>query len=43
MLFNSEPTVQEHPSNIFDKVSVRGRGALVKGPFLDNLYPAMFG
>jgi DNA-binding CsgD family transcriptional regulator len=42
-LFISEPTVQEHLSNIFDKVGVRGRGALVKRLFLDNLYPAMFG
>jgi DNA-binding CsgD family transcriptional regulator len=41
-LFISGPTGQEHLSNIFDKVGVWGRGALVKCLFLDNLYPAPF-
>ena len=40
-LYISEYTVQEHLSNIFDKVGVRGRRALVKRLFFDNLYPAM--
>lgn len=38
-LYISEYTVQEHLSNIFDKVGVRGRRALVKRLFFDNLYP----
>jgi DNA-binding CsgD family transcriptional regulator len=40
-LFISEYTVQDHLSNIFDKVGVRGREALIKRLFLDNLYPRM--
>ena len=38
-LYISEYTVQEHLSNAFDKVGVRGRRALVKRLFFDNLYP----
>ena len=37
----SEYTVQEHLSNAFDKVGVRGRRALVQRLFFDNLYPAL--
>jgi DNA-binding CsgD family transcriptional regulator len=40
-LYISEYTVQDHLSNIFDKVGVRGREALIKRLFLDNLYPRM--
>jgi DNA-binding CsgD family transcriptional regulator len=40
-LYISEYTVQDHLSNVFDKVGVRGREALIKRLFLDNLYPAM--
>src|SRR5919107_183062 len=40
-LYISEYTVQEHLSNIFDKVGVRGRRALVKRLFFDNLYPSV--
>jgi DNA-binding CsgD family transcriptional regulator len=40
-LYISEYTVQDHLSNIFDKVGVRGREALIKRLFLDNLYPTM--
>jgi DNA-binding CsgD family transcriptional regulator len=40
-LYISEPTVQEHLSNVFDKVGVRSRGELVKRLFLDNLYPSL--
>jgi DNA-binding CsgD family transcriptional regulator len=39
----SEYTVQDHLSNAFDKVGVRGRHALVKRLFFDNLYPTLFG
>jgi DNA-binding CsgD family transcriptional regulator len=38
-LYISEYTVQGHLSNIFDKVGVRGRRALIKRLFFDNLYP----
>ena len=38
-LYISEYTVQEHLSNIFDKVGVRGRRALIKRLFFDNLSP----
>ena len=38
----SEYAVQEHLSNVFDKVGVRGRRALIKRLFFDNLYPALF-
>lgn len=38
-LYISEYTVQDHLSNIFDKVGVRGREALIKRLFFDNLYP----
>ncbi len=37
----SEYTVQDHLSNAFDKVGVRGRRALVKRLFFDNLYPTL--
>lgn len=40
-LFISEYTVQDHLSNVFDKVGVRGREALIKRLFLDNLYPTL--
>ncbi len=40
-LYISEYTVQDHLSNIFDKVGVRGREALIKRLFFDNLYPSL--
>ena len=40
-LYISEYTVQDHLSNVFDKVGMRGREALIKRLFLDNLYPTM--
>lgn len=40
-LYISEYTVQDHLSNIFDKVGVRGREALIKRLFLDDLYPTL--
>jgi DNA-binding CsgD family transcriptional regulator len=42
VLYISEYTVQEHLSNVFDNVGVRGRRALVKRLFFDNLYPSLF-
>jgi DNA-binding CsgD family transcriptional regulator len=42
VLYISEYTVQEHLSNVFDKVGVRGRRALLKRLFFDNLYPSLF-
>jgi DNA-binding CsgD family transcriptional regulator len=39
-LYISEYTVQEHLSNVFDKVGVRGRRALIKRLFFDNLSPS---
>jgi DNA-binding CsgD family transcriptional regulator len=42
-LYISEYTVQEHLSNAFDKVGVRGRRALVKRLFFDNLSPELLG
>lgn len=41
-LYISEYTVQKHLSNVFEKVGVRSRQALVKRLFFDNLYPAIF-
>ena len=41
-LYISEYTVQEHLSKVFDKVGVRGRRALLKRLFFDNLYPTLF-
>ena len=41
-LYITEYTVQAHLSNVFDKVGVRGRRALLKRLFFDNLYPALF-
>jgi DNA-binding CsgD family transcriptional regulator len=41
-LYISEYTVQEHLSNVFDKVGVRGRRALIRRLFFDNLYPELF-
>jgi DNA-binding CsgD family transcriptional regulator len=40
-LYISEYTVQEHLSNAFDKVGVRGRRALVKRLFFENLFPQL--
>jgi DNA-binding NarL/FixJ family response regulator len=40
-LYIPEYTVQDHLSNVFDKVGVRGREALIKRLFFDNLYPTM--
>ena len=37
----SEYTVQEHLCGAFDKVGVRGRQALVKRLFFDNIYPTL--
>jgi DNA-binding CsgD family transcriptional regulator len=42
-LYISEYTVQDHLSNAFDKVGVRGRRALIRRLFFDNLYPTLFG
>lgn len=42
-LFISEYTVQNHLRGVFEKVSVRSRGELVKRLFFDNLYPSLFG
>ncbi|MGH3086099.1 MAG: LuxR C-terminal-related transcriptional regulator [Rubrobacteraceae bacterium] len=42
-LYISEYTVQEHLSNVFDKVGARGRRALIKRLFFDNLHPTLFG
>lgn len=41
-LYISEYTVQDHLSNIFDKVGVRDRRALVKRLYLDAIFPAVF-
>jgi DNA-binding NarL/FixJ family response regulator len=38
-LYISEYTVQDHLSNIFDKVGVRDRRALVKRLYLDAILP----
>jgi DNA-binding CsgD family transcriptional regulator len=40
-LYISEYTVQEHLSNAFDKVGARGRRALIKRLYFDNLYPEL--
>lgn len=42
-LFISEYTVQNHLSNVFEKVGVRSRRELVRRLFIDNLYPTLFG
>ncbi len=42
-LYISEYTVQNHLSNVFEKVGVRNRRDLVKRLFFDNLYPSLFG
>jgi DNA-binding CsgD family transcriptional regulator len=34
----SEYTVQDHPSNVFEKVGERGRRALVKRLYLETLF-----
>ncbi len=41
-LYISEYTVQNHLSSVFEKVGVRGRRALLKRLFFDNLYPSLF-
>lgn len=41
-LFISEYTVQNHLSNVFEKVGVRSRKELVRRLFFDNLYPTLF-
>jgi DNA-binding NarL/FixJ family response regulator len=38
-LYISEYTVQDHLSNIFDKIGVRDRRALVKRLYLDAILP----
>ncbi len=38
-LYISEYTVQDHLSNIFDKIGVRDRRALVKRLYLDAIFP----
>lgn len=38
-LYISEYTVQDHFSNIFDKIGVRDRRALVKCLYLDAIFP----
>jgi DNA-binding CsgD family transcriptional regulator len=40
-LFIAEHTVQRHLSNIFEKVGVRGRRALVKQVFVEQMLPNM--
>ena len=42
-LYISEYTVHEHLGNAFDKVGVRGRRALIKRLFFDNLFPELLG
>ncbi len=42
-LYISEYTVQNHLSNVFEKVGVRNRRELVKRLFFNNLYPTLFG
>ncbi len=38
-LYISEYTVKDHLKNIFGKVGVRGRRALVKQLYLDTIFP----
>ena len=40
-LYISEYTVQDHLTSAFDKVGVRGRRALIKRLFFENLYPTL--
>ena len=40
-LFIAEHTVQRHLTNIFEKVGVRGRRALVKQVFVEQMLPSM--
>ena len=42
-LFIAEHTVQRHLSNIYEKVGVRGRRALVKHVFFEQVLPTMAG
>jgi DNA-binding CsgD family transcriptional regulator len=42
-LYISEYAVQQHLCKVFDKVGVRGRQALVKSLFFDNIYSTLFG
>lgn len=42
-LYISENTVQRHLSNIFEKVGVRSRRALLKRLFFENLLPSLSG
>ena len=39
VLYISEYTVQDHLSNIFDKIGVRDRRSLVKRLYLDAIFP----
>ena len=38
-LYVTEDTVQKHPQNVFEKVGVRIRRALVKRLYLDTIFP----
>jgi DNA-binding CsgD family transcriptional regulator len=40
-LYISKYTIQEHLCDVFDKVGVRDRQALVKRLFFDNIYPTL--
>jgi DNA-binding CsgD family transcriptional regulator len=38
-LYVTEDTVQKHPQNVFEKVGVRSRRALVKRLYLNTIFP----
>jgi DNA-binding CsgD family transcriptional regulator len=38
-LYVTEDTVQKHPQNVFEKVGVRSRRALVKRLYLETIFP----